>query len=450
MLIKTTDTIIAISTPLGKGAIGIIRLSGNDVYNVIKRITHKTQFIKKIYYTNFYNNDNIIIDKGLLIFFKKPKSFTGEDVAEFHLHCNEIILNNVINTALKLGVRLAEPGEFTFRAYINNKIDILQAESINTLINAKTSNYNKLILNTLDGNLSKELNYIKNDVILLISEVNATIDFPDDVNIINFYIKKKLNIIKKKLYNLINKTENDISTLKEIKIIILGDSNAGKSSLFNFLLKRNRSIISHILGTTRDFIEETLIINNQIFKIIDTAGFNQKSNCNIEKNGILKTFEQIKVADILILVKDITKNTIDNNEEIFQKIIKKFTNKKKILILNNKIDLIKNNNNIKFNNKFLYISLKKKIGLTNLKDKIFNLNDYNNNIEYIVNKRNYNLLIKLKKKIKILLKLIKKNIDSVIIADKLKEIGLILSEIVGENINTKIIKKIFSNFCIGK
>lgn len=198
MINKLNDTIIAISTPLGKGAIAIIRMSGKKSIFIAKNISNKKKINKKISLSNFYNKKKELIDKGLILFFKKPKSFTGEDLIEFHVHCNKLIIDEIINRAINLGARIAEAGEFSFRAFFNNKIDILQAESINTLINSTKIKLNKYILNSLEGTFSKEIKNIINDFISTISMLESYIDFPDDVLIKPKKINKNLLIIKKK------------------------------------------------------------------------------------------------------------------------------------------------------------------------------------------------------------------------------------------------------------
>lgn len=450
MINKLNDTIIAISTPTGKGAISIIRMSGKNSIFIAKKISNKKQFKKKLFLSNFYNKKKDLIDKGLIIFFKKPKSFTGENLIEFHVHCNKLILDEIINTAITLGARIAEPGEFSFRAFFYNKIDILQAESINNLINSRKIKLNKYILNSLEGIFSKEIKNIINDFTSIISVLESSIDFPDDISINEKKIIKNLLIIKKKIIKLKKESRKDFDVIKEFKIIILGYTNSGKSSLFNKLIKKKRSIITNEPGTTRDFIEEKMIINNEEYKITDTAGFNEKSESKIEKYSILKTFNQINENDIILFMSDIVKK-IEKKEYIFNKIKNKFNNKK-IIYIENKIDNLNIKEEIEKigNCTQIKISVKKNLGLNLLINEISKTSKNNDSYKYIINKRHFNLLNKSIKEIKKSLKFIKNKKELVIIVEKIKISCTLLNNIIGENINNKIINKIFSNFCIGK
>lgn len=451
MIKYLNDTIVAIATPKGLGAIGIVKLSGTKSKNIAEKIIRKKILKKIIIYTNFFNNKNEVIDKGIVIFFEKPHSFTGEDVVEFHAHGSNIILNNIINLTIKFGARLAKAGEFSFRAYINNKIDILQAESINTLIKSKNKYKNKLILNSLTGKLSKELKIIINDLLNISANLEASIDFPDDVNLNKITLMKNVKNIYKNFLKITKKIEIDTDIIKNIKIIILGDTNVGKSSLFNSILNKNRSIISNIPGTTRDFIEDKIDINNKIIEITDTAGLNKNSLCKIEKHSILRSFNEIKNSDIILYVFDITKQNNIKDKKILDILLKK-NKKKKFIIVKNKIDLQNIDKKINFYKNYteVFISVKKKIGLNFLKREIQKIYIKSNNIKYIVNKRHYQLFIKSKKYFKKIFDLIKNKNDIIILAEMFKFLLMFIEKIIGEKISKKLIKKIFSNFCIGK
>lgn len=295
MFKKFLDTIVAISTPKGVGAIGILRLSGSKSILIAKIITKKSIIKHNVIITsNFFINDKLI-DFGLVLCFEKPKSFTGEDVIEFHTHGSEIILNNLLLKSIELGARLAEPGEFSFRAYFNGKLDLIQAEAINNLIHSTLSDKNSFILKSLNGIFSKDLKYILNNILLLRRDLEAFIDFPDNVYFDEYHFVNNLFLIKNFFLRLLDKiTFNNLNS-DTLKVSIVGNTNVGKSSLFNFLLKHKRSIVSDIHGTTRDFIEEKYNIHESIYlNLIDTAGFKGDFTTNLEKNTILRTFEQIK------------------------------------------------------------------------------------------------------------------------------------------------------------
>ncbi|HFL8819324.1 MAG TPA: tRNA uridine-5-carboxymethylaminomethyl(34) synthesis GTPase MnmE [Candidatus Azoamicus sp. OHIO2] len=452
MINNLHDTIVAISTPKGKGGIGIIRISGIKSYIILEHIVKKKIPERLATYCNFFDCNNTIIDNGLVLFFRKPKSFTGEDIVEFHAHGNNLMLETLVSRIIELGARIAEPGEFSFRAYINNKIDILQAESINSLINSKNINQSKLIINTLLGQLSQEIKVIANDLFLLRCEIEASIDFPTDVHFNEERLITNIIFINEKINKLLKKIKLDTISLEEIKIIIIGDTNVGKSSFFNFLLKKDRSIITPTAGTTRDFIEDTLILDNKVFHLIDTAGLNKHTGCKIEKNGILKTFEQIKTSNIIIFIFDITNNNLNEHDKIIAMIINKFKKKVKILILKNKIDLLNITTTIVKHDNYNehYISIKKKLGLLPVLNELISIYNDNNSYKYSMNKRHFNLLKKSKNEINILKYYLKNKIEPIIVAEKLKNAYLFLTYILGENLPNRLIEKIFSNFCIGK
>ncbi|HIH2763398.1 MAG TPA: GTPase [Candidatus Azoamicus sp.] len=264
MLEKILDTIVAISTPKGIGAIGIVRLSGSKSIYIAETITKKKITHNVILNSKFFFNQELI-DIGLILYFKKPKSFTGEDVIEFHAHGSKFILDKLLLKSIELGARLAEPGEFSFRAYFNGKLDLIQAESINNLINADCYSNNLSSIKSLIGIFSKELKYILNNILILRRDLEAFIDFPDSVFFDNSHFKNNFFLIKKKFFMLYDKI--NFSQLKSdfFRISIIGNTNVGKSSLFNFLLKNKRSLVSNVHGTTRDFIEEKYRVNENLF-----------------------------------------------------------------------------------------------------------------------------------------------------------------------------------------
>ncbi|WGH27203.1 MAG: tRNA uridine-5-carboxymethylaminomethyl(34) synthesis GTPase MnmE [Candidatus Shikimatogenerans bostrichidophilus] len=455
------DTITAISSPYGTGAISIIRISGKKSINIIKKIFKfkKKNIIKK----NFTNIGYIykkkkIIDQVIIIYFKKPNSYTGEDLIEINCHGSIYIQKKIINLIINNGARLAKNGEFTFRSFINKKINLLQAESILDLINTENKFYHNIAINNLIYNkINNVIIKLQNKILNILSYIEIILDFSEE----NIKIKKKkiLNniiYIEKKL-NFLIKSFNINNIIKEgLNVTIIGPVNSGKSTLMNILINEDKSIISNIPGTTRDIVEGKLKINNFNFNLFDTAGF-RKTKSYIENIGIKKTYKKIKNSNIIFYVFD---SIILNNINLFKKKIK-FLKKIKILnnnilLIANKIDLYKKKkykNNKILNFKLIFISLKKKIGIKNIYNflnkkipkKIINNNFLINNV------RHY-------KELKIILKYIKKfkkdllnkvSYEFIIIYLKLSinHFYLINGFIINNN---DILNNIFSKFCIGK
>lgn len=453
MLNKLNDTIVAVSTARGKSAIGIIRMSGNNALDICSVVIKKKLLAREKYYTIFYNNTDSPIDKGIVLIFKKPYSYTGENLVEFHTHGNDLILNALLNRLVFLGARVAEAGEFSFRAYLNNRIDLLQAESINTLINAKTVKNNGVLLNTIAGELSSKIKNIMNDIMLLRCNLESSIDFPDDVVLKKFDFLNKFRPIYIAFFTLYKHVVLDTNILQSLKIVIIGKSNVGKSSLFNFLVDKSRSIVTNIPGTTRDFLESHMIVKDNIFRVVDTAGFNIDSKCKIEKNGILKSFEQIRLASIIIFMFDITQKNLKCEDKIFNFILNYLSINKNILIVKNKIDLSNKTVYSASKNNFyseFFISVKEKIGLDLIVNKINNIYTAENGNKYIINKRHFVLFIKIKNEMKILRYLIKIDAEQILLAEILKNIYLLFSELLGKDYSDNLTTKIFSKFCIGK
>ncbi len=463
---NTKDTILAQSTPKGYGGIGIIRISGNKVKYISKIIFGKITKNRYATYLPIKIKKNTIIDYGIIIYFKKPNSFTGEDILEIHSHGGQKIIELIINSIIKLNiknVRIAFPGEFTERAFINKKIDLVQAESIKELIYSNSKNKIFSAIQSLKGKFSNKIkniiNVIKNNLINIEKEINFS---ENEINIYNVNnIKKNIKNIYVKIKKLYIKSKNNLSKNDKIKIIIIGKPNVGKSSLINNLTSKNISIVTNIKGTTRDIIKKNIIINNKKIKIIDTAGIHKTKN-KIEKIGIKKTWKEINKSNIIIFIENSFKISKNNIIKYYKKkILNKIKKKNKIhLLLRNKIDLTKEKFNIIKKKKYiiLNISIKKKIGIKELikiiKKKIKTINIKNN---FLTNERHINLIKKSLYNFKKIKKLIKiyyfnKKINLDLIYEYLYNIQKYLCEIIGKNIilSNKIIKNIFSKFCIGK
>lgn len=453
MFLNLSDTIVNFATSRSMSGVGIIRLSGSNSLNIAYLISKKKKiFANKINYSNFYDDNENIIDFGLILYFIKPKSFTGEDVIEFHVHGSILILDNLLSLILKLGARLSEPGEFTFRSYLNNKIDLLQAEAINDLITSNNKFCNKLILKSLFGDFSLNIKNIRNNIMDLRINLEAFLEFPDNVlfdeNLIHAKLSKIISDFDLLFLNLYEKNLNK----NIIRIIIIGDTNVGKSSLFNSLLKKNRSIISDTPGTTRDFIEDDFFLSNFNFKLVDTAGFNSNSECFIEKSGILKTIEQISNSEIILYLTDFGKNMTPLTDTFFKNLLIKKDNKIKLFFIKNKIDLYFIDEYIKYFDDYteIGISVKDNLGLDFILNELNkSLIDFSNK-KYIVNKKNYSLFLICKNHIDLIRDFNLNTIVFDVCLDNLKSCYDCFSEILGENSSDELLKEIFSKFCLGK
>ena len=454
-------TIVAISTASGNGGIGIIRLSGKQTFEIIDKIfipKNKSKDIKG--YTMKYGNivntkNNEIIDEVLVSYFVAPKSYTTENMCEINSHGGTIVEKRILELCLQNGAELAEPGEFTKRAFLNGRIDLSQAEGIIDLINSKTEMEAKESINQLEGNLSKKIKNIEQKMLDIMVNIEVTIDYPEyDVEeVTNSEALKNLNEIN----NLLNELENSFNKGKiikdGIKTVIIGKPNAGKSSLLNSILKEDRAIVSDIAGTTRDTIEEYLNIEGIPLKLIDTAGIRDTEN-TIEKIGVEKSKKLINNADLIIAIFDIS-GILDDDD---RKIIELIRDKKAIILLN-KVDVLKNNNQMeeeinKLNKPVIKISAKEEIGFENLYSeikKMFELNEISSNNEILItNERHKNQIIKAKQNILNAIETVKNNTPVDIISIYINQAMEDLGEITGVNVSENIINEIFAKFCLGK
>ncbi len=457
------STIAAISTATGSGGIGIIRLSGEKSIEIIKKIFKPID--KKINldevkgYTIKYgfivDSNNEKIDEVLVSFFRAPRSYTTEDMCEINSHGGTVIERKILEQCLLNGAELAEPGEFTKRAFLNGRIYLSQAESVIDIINAKTEKEAKESFKQLQGNLSIELNNIKDNLLDIMSDIEASIDYPeyDIEETTNSKALKVLNEIRNKLVNLENSFENGKILKEGVKTVIIGKPNAGKSSLLNTLLKEDRAIVSDYAGTTRDTIEEFINVDGIPLKIIDTAGI-RETNDFVEKIGVEKAIGLIKDADLVIALFDSSKEL----EEEDYKILELIKNKKSIVLLN-KSDLsdlnIKTINYISnTNKKVIKASMKTKNGIAELYktiSELFNNNELNSdNGIVITNIRHKNLIHNAINNLDEAENSIKNDMPIDVVAICIKEVLESIGSITGDNVSEDIINKIFSKFCLGK
>ena len=314
------NTIVAIATANGIGSISIVRLSGASALDIASKITKKSQFQPRLAtLSTIYSKDNELIDEALILYFKAPFSFTGEDVVEFQCHGGVAIANMIINEALKRGARLANPGEFSKRAFLNNKIDLSKAEAISKIIEARSEDAVKLLARQLKGELTSFVNNIREDLLFMLAYTEVSIDYAEDDLPSDIFeqIKSKMDKIILKLSNTLDASKRREGMIEGFKVAIIGKPNVGKSSLLNKLLNYDRAIISDIAGTTRDTIEESVKIGTHIIKIVDTAGIRNASDV-IEQIGIEKSIEAINEADIVISLFDNSKPSDDEDKKILE------------------------------------------------------------------------------------------------------------------------------------
>ncbi len=433
------DTICAISTALKDGAISIVRLSGEDTFEIIKEISDiKKIEANKIKYGHIYDEGQML-DEVLISFFVGPKSYTREDMAEINCHGGVYVTRAILNLLLSKGCRLAEPGEFTKRAYLNGRIDLSAAESTNDLINAHNYLQAKSAINGVNGSIDRLLNPLMEEMKNVISSIEVNIDYPEyeDVEIMtNEKVKPSLLKWTRQMSEMVDKASRFRIVKDGIKTVIVGKPNVGKSSLLNALIKKDKAIVTDIAGTTRDLVEGEVILDHITLNLIDTAGIRDSFD-KVEQIGIEKSKEALKEADLVMLVLD--GNNIDDEDE---KLLKLTEDKKRVIIYNKK-DLAKH----------------KGINISCINNDIKELVDYLNN-EYkedvsLVNEDvlNNERQISLVRQALNCLKKMEKDIDTVsldVLMLNLEESFHYLCEIQGKDYQEDLIDHMFKNFCLGK
>lgn len=458
------ETIAAISTAPGTAGIVIIRMSGKDVFSVLKKIFKpiKEESIEEIKgytmkYGKIFNPEtNEIVDEVLVSYFKEPKSYTQENMCEINSHGGTIVVRKILELCLKNGAQMAEPGEFTKRAFLNGRIDLAKAEAVINLINAKSEKETKASINQLEGNLSLEIKKIKKMILSLLADIEASIDYPEydeAEEVSNNKALTKLDEIQKELEKL-NKSFETGKIIKDgIKVAIIGKPNSGKSSLLNAILKEDRAIVTDIEGTTRDTIEEFVTIDGIPFKFVDTAGIRKADN-KVEEIGIEKSKKVAKESDLIIAMFDNSKKLTKEDEEILD-----FIKDKTAIIILNKIDLkekiLEQEERITKSGKdVIKISLLSNCDLSGFYKELnmlFELNKINPDNEIIITEMRHKKLIEdAISHTENAKKTILDNIPIDIISINIKEIIEDLSKITGENVTEDVIKEIFSKFCLGK
>ena len=460
------ESICAICTSPGIGSISVIRLSGKDSKTIVEKIFSKKLIKQRFMYYGSFKFKNKKIDEGLCVLFNAPNSYTGEEVVELHLHGGHIIAKEIIDILQKLGASLAKPGEFTYRAYMNDKVDLLKAEAISEMINADSAASLKNSIINFSGGLNKKYNNIRDLGINLLAEIESRVDFPEDV--IPKLEKKNIQKIYKdleiSLKSIIEGYKKGVLINDGINILLLGSPNSGKSTLFNSILEEEKAIVTDIPGTTRDSLEHIITFNGMKFKITDTAGIRATENL-IEKIGISKSIEKINYSDYILILLDLSQNLTELKKNMlhFEKILNNVP-RGTILFLNNKIDLLNNNRkllkleNLKSyqmnkNFKFLNISAQQNKNVKNIFKYILkntNINYKNTTESFMTSKRQFLLATEsmeylTQSKIKF-----GKNMPFELVSQDIRFFLNNIAEITGEISNNDLYDVLFSKFCIGK
>ncbi|HKK96281.1 MAG TPA: tRNA uridine-5-carboxymethylaminomethyl(34) synthesis GTPase MnmE [Anaerovoracaceae bacterium] len=452
------DTIAAISTAMGEGGIGIIRISGNRALDILIEIFDgaKNKKIKNRY----FNYGKIVkgketIDEVLIVYMKAPNTYTCEDVVEINCHGSMISQKKILALVLEKGARLAEPGEFTKRAFINGRLDLSQAEAVIDLIKAKTEVGFDVAVNHLEGGFSGVIADIRNDLLDVLAQITVNIDYPDEdiEDVLYKTLESNLKLIKTKIDELINTAETGRIITEGINVAIVGKPNVGKSSLMNSIIGENRVIVTDIPGTTRDTIEEKVSISGIPIILTDTAGIRESDN-EIEKHGIMRSKDKFNQADLVILVLD---NSKDIEEEDL--VILKHIKDKKVLVIINKTDLKNKINKEKIqelipNATLINTSIKNNEGIRNIEiaiEKLFIKGNIKQNSSYTVNNiRHKDLLNKAASSISDGIEQIENFVPLEIVEIDINNSYRELGEIIGETVDDEIIDRVFSKFCLGK
>ena len=448
------DTIVAISTTMGVGAISIIRLSGKDAISIVNQC-FKGKNLEEvpthtINYGHIYDGEELI-DEVLVSVMKGPRSFTAEDIVEVNSHGGIITTNRILETMLNHGARLAEPGEFTKRAFLNGRIDLVKSEAVMDLIESKSDEARKMALSQLGGTTSTLITNFRNTLKQLLSSIEVNIDYPEyyDIEVMTVEkIKEQVSIMKKELQELVKSSENTATIKNGIKTVILGKPNVWKSSILNKLLEQDKAIVTDIAGTTRDIVEGEIYLDGVLLNIIDTAGIRETDDV-VERIGVEKSLSMINDADLIIVVLNSNEELSDEDKEILEKtkdktriiVLNKNDLDKKLVIPTNLKNIVETNTNDLDGIK----SLKKKI------KELFNLEQIaTKDYTYLANSRQISLAKQAYKNLLDAEQAIEDDQPVDMIEIDLKECFDTLGEIIGATYSEEIIDNLFENFCVGK
>lgn len=471
-----TDTIAAVATAAGKGGIGIVRLSGPQALQIAEQITHKNLKPRQASYTNFYatidnkrtdsatnfdNKDNLKVDDGIALFFPAPNSFTGEDVVELQAHGSKILLDIILKESVRLGARLARPGEFSERAFLNDKIDLVQAEAIADIIESNSVTAAIAARRSLNGDFSNTINALVAATIELRKYIEAAIDFPDEEidYIDDRHIKESLTDLSAQLSSIFTKAKSGAVLREGLSAIIIGEPNSGKSSLLNCLAKDDVAIVSDREGTTRDLLKEDIHIDDITIRFIDTAGLRQSQD-DIEVEGISRITQQIDKVNIILWMRDLSKPStkLEPSLQEFNQLLRAHNitlpAEAAIIAINNKIDARQLSPNISVidNVHTVSLSAKHQQGIDMLKQCLLTLTGASQAIEgvFSARRRHLDILHQTQSVLEHVEQGFHQQLGLELLAEDLKQIQNLLGEITGTFTSDQLLGKIFSSFCIGK
>ncbi len=452
---KSIETIVAQVTAAGRSGVGIIRVSGPKVREISQAIIGTIPDARMAHYTAFLDQNKNIIDMGLALFFPQPHSFTGEDVIEFQGHGGAIVLNQLLQSIIHFGARMARPGEFSERAFLNDKIDLTQAEAIADLIDASTTQAAQAAIRSLQGEFSQKIRELVDHLIDLRTYIEAAIDFPDEeIDFLSrYHTKDKLKELLIQIEHIQSSAKQGVLLRDGLNIVIAGKPNAGKSSLLNRLSGRESAIVTDIPGTTRDILRESIHIDGIPLHIIDTAGLQETAD-RVEQEGIKRAKNAISNADHILLVIDNQTVADINPQQLWQEILIEIPNPKKLTIILNKIDLSGATAKIEKINNFVVIQLSAMtgIGIDFLRNHLKSCAGYQPDSEgtFSARTRHLDALSRAQRAIEQGLEQLQNYHAAELLAEELRQAQLILSEITGDFSSDDLLGKIFSSFCIGK
>lgn len=445
------DTICAISTSLGVGAISIVRITGKEAISIVNSIFSSdiTNAESHTIKYGFIMDDNEKIDEVLLMIMRAPKTYTKEDIIEINCHGGFNTTNKILEVLLKNGCRLAEPGEFTKRAYLNGRINLLESEAVNELIKANTDSKRKLSLNQMGGNLTKQINEIRELLLSLMANIEVNIDYPeytDNLEITENLLEEKIATISKDLEKLVEGTKYGKIISSGINVAIVGKPNVGKSSILNHLLDEQKAIVTNVAGTTRDVVEGVLSLQGIEVKLFDTAGIHETEDI-VERIGVEKSVNALQDADVVLLVLDGSRKLDEEDKYLID-----LTNDKNRLIFINKND---QERNIEIDSKedLIFGNTMDITGLDALKNKLiemFKLNEINKDMTYLSSARQIDLVNKANDALKNGKNSLEIGVPIDMIENDLRECFNYLGEIIGDTYEDAIVDRLFRDFCVGK